>query len=235
MTQLLISVKNLEEALVVLAADVDVIDLKDPNVGALGALDLKTTVQIVQEIDGRTIVSATVGEGHRSLSELSLDIQFRAEAGVDIIKIAVSELFYQSEFIAEIHKLAKNGIKIVAVFFGDEGIDLELLPILQCAGFYGAMMDTKTKHSSLTAHQSKDSLIYFIDQCSKNNMISGLAGSLKPQHVDYLTKFNPTFIGLRGGVCENFVRESVLRGTKVIEIKNMLLTSNNLCEEAQEI
>ena len=38
MTQLLVSVKNSEEAMLVLAAGVDIIDLKDPSMGALGEI-----------------------------------------------------------------------------------------------------------------------------------------------------------------------------------------------------
>ena len=70
MTQLLISIKNAQEAKLALASGVDIIDLKDPNIGALGALDLATTKVIVDLVNGRAIVSATVGEQHSSLSEL---------------------------------------------------------------------------------------------------------------------------------------------------------------------
>ena len=52
MMRLLISVKNVEEALIALTIGVDVIDLKDPNVGALGALNLTDTQQILQAIAG---------------------------------------------------------------------------------------------------------------------------------------------------------------------------------------
>jgi len=235
MTQLLISVKSVEEALVALAADADLIDLKDPNVGALGALNLEITAQIVREVDGRAVVSATVGEGHKSLTQLCHAIQLRAELGVDIVKIAVSELFYQPEFVVELLKITKNDVKIVAVFFGDERLDLGLLPILHQAGFYGAMLDTKTKCSSLTEHQTEIALGDFINQCDENNLISGLAGSLRTQHVEYVSRFNPTFIGLRGGVCESFMRESTLCGTKVTEVKNMLPERNKQCLEAQKI
>ena len=101
MTKLLISVKNVEEAMLALAADVDMIDLKEPSVGALGALDLNISRQIVQLVSGRKLISATVGEEHRSMHALILDIQERAAIGVDIIKIAVSDFFYALGFIDE--------------------------------------------------------------------------------------------------------------------------------------
>ena len=56
MTQLLISVKNVEETLIALEAGVDIIDLKDPENGALGALDIATSKSILQVISGAAIV-----------------------------------------------------------------------------------------------------------------------------------------------------------------------------------
>jgi (5-formylfuran-3-yl)methyl phosphate synthase len=226
MTQLLISVKNTQEALLALHAGADVIDLKDPNVGALGALDMQMTLEIVEAIDGRVVLSATVGEGHVSIKALCQSIQMRADSGVDIIKIAISDFFYTDEFFIEIQKLTKSNIKIVAVFFGDGEIDFELFPILQRTGFYGVMLDTQSKQLCLLDHQSEQNICRFIEKSRENELISGLAGSLKILHIDFLIMFEPTFIGMRGGVCEENMRKSTLNNAKVQEVKNMLLKHN---------
>jgi dihydroneopterin aldolase len=235
MTQLLISVKNVEEALLAFSANVDVIDLKDPSVGALGALDAKETGKIIAAIDGFCTLSATVGEQHVRLNDLILDIEARAEMGIDLIKIGVSPLFYDENFLIEIAKLSIVGIKIVAVFFADEPIDFALLEKLQKAGCYGAMLDTKTKHDDLLTVQTIHVLQKFVDLCEKNHLRSGLAGSLKPQYIEFLHKINPTYIGFRGGVCENSVRKAALCKLKVIEVKNMLRMHNKLNAKAPKI
>ncbi|MGB7815706.1 MAG: (5-formylfuran-3-yl)methyl phosphate synthase [Methylotenera sp.] len=234
MTQLLISVRNVEEALLALDAGVDIIDLKDPNVGALGALDLVTTKQIVQAINGCGLISATAGEQHASLSGLIEDINLRAQLGVDMIKIAVSVLFYEPNFIAELSRLTREGVKIVAVFFADEALNLNLFATLQNAGFFGAMLDTKNKQHHLLEMQTKNTLQIFTQLCKKHHLISGFAGSLKPQYIGDLVKFNPTYIGFRGGVCENSMRNSTLSLLKVMEVGNMLRIHNNFNKEAQE-
>lgn len=226
MTQLLISVKNTQEAILALHAGADVIDLKDPNVGALGALDMQMTAEIVEAIDGRVVLSATAGEEHASIKALCQNIQMRADSGIDIIKIAISDFFYIDEFFIEIQKLTKSNIKIVAVFFGDGEVDFELFPILQRTGFYGVMLDTQTKQVSLLEHQSEKSIFRFIEKSRENELISGIAGSLNILHIDLLIAFKPTFIGMRGGVCEDNVRKSTLNRTKVQEVKNMLLKHN---------
>lgn len=235
MTQLLISVKNVQEAALVLAAGVDIIDLKEPNIGALGALDLLMTEQILAHVNGEKTVSATVGEQHANVAALVNDIQKRADIGVDIIKIAVSDLFQATDFYDEIAKLTNAGIKIVAVFFADNIINFELLPRLKQAGFYGAMLDTQHKQHDLLNLQSEQTLHLFIQACQKNQLVSGLAGSLKPQYVDLLLKINPTYIGFRGGVCENADRKSGLSQVKLSQLQNVLRNGNKNHTKAQLI
>jgi (5-formylfuran-3-yl)methyl phosphate synthase len=240
MTQLLISVKNAQEAKLALAAGVDIIDLKDPNIGALGALDLAETKEIVDLVNGKKLanviqVSATIGEQHATVAKLIIDIQTRADIGVDIIKIAISDLFQDTDFYNKITKITKIGIKIVAVFFADETMDLTLLPALKNAGFYGAMLDTQNKHQNLLAFQTINQLQQFIKLGEQHQLASGLAGSLQPQHIDLLLEINPTYIGFRGGVCENSQRKSTLNGAKVNDVQNMLRNGNKNRTKAQLI
>ncbi len=234
MTQLLISVKNIDEALIALEAGADIVDFKDPNLGALGALDLVISTKIIAALNGQTIISATVGEDHANLNALVLAMQMRAKIGVDIIKIGVSTLFDEANFFAEMRCLSNAGTKIVAVFFADERVDLTLLPILNQAGFYGAMLDTKNKHKNLTQVQAKNDLQNFTQSCHQHRLQSGLAGSLQPQHIDVLVEYNSTYIGFRGGVCNNFVRESDLSRDKVVEVKKLLHSHNKLNAKPQK-
>lgn len=226
MTQLLISVKNIQETLQVLDAGVDIIDLKDPDVGALGALDLTITRQIVQQVNGRKLVSATVGEQHASIDALIADIHLRVEAGVDIVKVGMSDLFKHASFYDAIIQQTKAGAKIVVVFFADEVSDLSLLPALKVAGVYGAMLDTKNKHKNLLQAQHLQALHLFTQQCHQYQLKSGLAGSLQPQHIDLLMEINPTYIGFRGGVCKNSQRKSVISASRLREVVDLLRNRN---------
>ena len=219
MTQLLISVKNVAEALIALDAGADIIDLKDPSIGALGALDAVLSLQIVHAINGRAIISATIGEQHASLNALIASIEARAKLGVDIIKIAVPKFFNEPEFLLEITQLTNNGIKIVAVLFADEPIELSLLDKCQQMGVFGALLDTNNKQQNLLQVQSQGDLQMFTQKCNLHQLQYGFAGSLRPQDIADLINFNPTFIGFRGGVCENNLRISVISRSKVLEVK----------------
>lgn len=227
MTQLLISVKNVEEALIALDAGAEIIDLKDPSIGALGALDLITSEQIVKAINKRVILSSTVGEQHKNVSELAAAICAYEKIGVDIIKIAVNDLFTHLDFKSEINKLIEKKIKLVAVFFAEDEINWPQLKQISKLGFYGAMIDTKQKKKDITQIVSLIDLQNFTQTCIFHHLKSGLAGSLKLQHINQLTHLNPSYMGFRGGVCKDFERQSILIAQNISEIKKMLLKHNN--------
>ena len=62
MTQLLISVTSLDEAQMALENGADIIDLKDPSAGALGALPVELITSIVSFVNKQKLTSATIGD-----------------------------------------------------------------------------------------------------------------------------------------------------------------------------
>jgi (5-formylfuran-3-yl)methyl phosphate synthase len=250
MTQLLVSVKSVEEALIALNAGVDIVDLKDPSVGALGALDLAVSAQIVAKTQQHNrlnmsasqyspiLTSATVGEQHISLDALVCSILKRVAINIDIIKVAVSTLEaipnWQEKFnTREITALNANA-KLVAVFFADQEVNLKLLETLRTLGFYGAMLDTSAKQQDLLTVCTKQALQIFTQTCKKNALKSGIAGSLKPQHIECLSKLSPFYIGFRGGVCESDARNKTLVVDKVVKVKKLLQEHNKLNDLARQ-
>jgi dihydroneopterin aldolase len=219
-------VRNANEAAQALAAGADIIDLKDPDSGALGALNAEDTRQVLQMVNGRVPVSATVGEDHHTLDALLDPIRLRIALGVDVVKISVSDLFYRDDFMHEVSSLASGQTRLVAVFFADSEPDFGLLPRLHQAGCWGAMLDTRYKHKNLLQNRTSDYLRHFIALCGQYGLETGLAGSLQPQDIDKLAKINATYLGFRGGVCENSSRIQSLSRIKVEAVANMLRQHN---------
>src|SRR5207248_4650901 len=60
--KLLVSVRNRAEAEAALAGGADLIDVKEPKRGALGAADARTLAAVVAAVAGRRPVSAALGE-----------------------------------------------------------------------------------------------------------------------------------------------------------------------------
>ncbi|MEN8197292.1 MAG: (5-formylfuran-3-yl)methyl phosphate synthase [Pseudomonadota bacterium] len=90
MTGMLASVGTLEEAEQVLRAGADIIDLKAPAAGALGALATRDVEAIVQRISSQRPVSATIGDLPLIPATVADAVAAMAATGVDFIKIGFS-------------------------------------------------------------------------------------------------------------------------------------------------
>jgi len=229
MTGMLASVKNLTEALQVARLKVDIIDLKQPEQGALGALSVSEVQEIVATLDETQVISATVGDLPMHADLVFDAVKAMAATGVNYVKIG---FFPEGDTLATIEKLAKfkqQSIALIAVLFADTQPDLKLLDALKIAGFQGVMLDTMDKrHGSLTDVMTVEQLKFFVNKAKDLNLLSGLAGSLKQTNINDLLKLEADYLGFRGALCQQQNRVSKLdsEAIKIIyhAVKSPLLT-----------
>ncbi len=227
MTKLLISVKSTAEAILALEAGADFIDLKDPKVGALGSLDNILCKEIVQAVNKKAVISATIGEGHTQKLALIEAIDSKVEIGVDIVKLAISDYFNDVTFLQQLQaKISSEHIKLVAVIFADEVFDFNLIEKLAEIGFYGVMLDTQNKQQNLLSVISEEDIHFFVKSCKKQGLQAGLAGSLRVECIHDLLSSFPSYLGFRSGVCLEFVRDSGLDADLIEMVKNTLHKHN---------
>lgn len=201
MTRLLASVRSLEEARIAAACGVDLIDLKDPEQGALGALALETVREIVADLAGVRPVSATAGDLPMDPRLLVAAASRIAETGVDLVKIGFFAGPDRAACVPPLEPLARRQA-LVAVLFADEHFDPDLIPRLAGAGFAGVMLDTARKKSgSLTAHLQTESIARFVAAARREGLLVGLAGSLTAADVPRLLSLGPDYLGFRSALC----------------------------------
>jgi uncharacterized protein (UPF0264 family) len=238
MTQMLASVTTLQEALIALEAGVDIIDLKNPAEGALGALPLSAIRQIVVAIDGRKCISTTIGDLPMQPKVLLQSVKRVMDTGIDIIKVGffANNNHLNDDSLACIRALkpvAAKGARLVAVMMADQNPCLELLSDFKRAGFYGVMLDTAKKDgNSLLEYILYENLQKFISDSLGFGLKVGLAGALKLEHISALVKLSPSYLGFRGAICTNLQRNSPISRFKVIEIKELLYKSNKTLSNA---
>lgn len=220
MTAMLASVSSAEEAALVLRAGVDIIDLKQPVQGALGALEVDLVKQIVHQIQGQRPVSATIGDLPMQPDTIFNAVGRMANSGVDYVKIG---FFPGGDTIGTLNKLAgltMQGIKMIAVLFADTKPDLEIISNLARADFTGVMLDTMDKQKgALTDIMQQSELQQFVDHARQHRLLSGLAGSLQIQDIPELLPLQPDYLGFRGALCSQHQRTAQLDETAVVKIK----------------
>ena len=87
MSSMLASVNSLAEAQLVERYKVDIIDLKEPAGGALGALPTAAVKQIVSGLQPSTLISATIGDLPMQPELVTAAVAAMAATGVDYVKI----------------------------------------------------------------------------------------------------------------------------------------------------
>lgn len=227
MTGMLASVKNLSEARLVLNANVDIIDLKQPEFGALGALPVESVKEIVAEINERCLVSATVGDLPMDAEIIFNAVSEMAKTGVDFVKIG---FFPEGNWLEIVQKLADltSNIKLIAVLFADTQPDFAIIPALKTAGFTGVMLDTMNKQNgSLTQVMSHETIEQFVILAKKQTLICGLAGSLRLENIAQLSPFDADYLGFRGALCHQHNRNDVLNLNALQQIRRLISASKN--------
>lgn len=197
MMKLLVSVRSVDEALLAARGGADLIDLKEPRRGALGALPLATIRDCVAALrDFDLPISATIGDRPDDIADA---VRRVAACGVDLVKVGIDR---NDAARAVLTMLAGCGRPVVPVLIADRGLDAALVEFAAGLGFAGLMVDTADKSAgSLFDCVPMAALQHFIDRARAASLLCGLAGALRLADLPRLIALAPDFAGVRSAVC----------------------------------
>jgi uncharacterized protein (UPF0264 family) len=218
--KLLISPLNEKEASEAIAGGADIIDVKNPQEGALGA-NFPWVIKRIREITPKNVkVSCTLGEVPNLPGSVSLAALGAASLGVDYVKVGLYGFKTSEEAIfllQNVNRAAKEcnpKIKVVAAGYADAerigALDPMLTPeIASNAKVDLAMIDTAVKDGKnifnfLPVKQLKK----FVDEAHKLDLEVALAGSLRKQDLPMVYDLGADVAGLRGAACTNNDRDN---------------------------
>ncbi|MCL5948917.1 MAG: hypothetical protein M1490_00365, partial [Candidatus Bathyarchaeota archaeon] len=207
--KLLISPINEAEAQEAIAGGADIIDVKNPLEGALGA-NYPWVIKNIQKLTPKPLeVSCAIGDVSNLPGSVSLAAYGAASLGVDYIKVGLYGLKTQKDAIyllQQVTKAAKSinpQIKIVAAGYADAQkigtLKTTLIPeIAHKAGADVSMLDTSTKDgTTLFTYQNKEQLQTFIQTSHDLGLKAALAGSLRKQDLATIYQLGADIAGLR--------------------------------------
>jgi (5-formylfuran-3-yl)methyl phosphate synthase len=228
-TRLLASVRSVDEALIALVSGADIIDAKDPTLGALGALHTQEISTIVTTIQGRCPISATTGDWTLGSPELLNAYQAIQNTGVDYIKVGLFGVHDEATLRHGLAQLPSPSQALqhhphrIAVILADQGIPLWPLRVLKEYGFMGVMLDTANKQAGgLRAVVSPETLCLFVTQAKEVGLMVGLAGSLRSEDIAPLSALHPDYLGFRTALCGADDRTGTLDSNRMTEIRSIL-------------
>ncbi len=242
-TMLLVSVRDLAELRSAIAAQVDVIDLKEPLDGPLAPVDPLLWRQAAREIESKTDAESA-RDGHLPLLSAALGEASEARQVADQVprsfkfaKVGPSGCDSAKRLRqnwAEIDRLLDDRIELVAVAYADWEQAHCLSPELVFeqaakAGMRRCLLDTFNKDGkSSLQHLGPQRLKQLASFAETQQIWWTLAGSIKLDHLPGLiaARIQPHCFGVRGDVCAEG-RTGILQLDRVEAWRNVVQELNS--------
>ncbi|MDR0912978.1 MAG: (5-formylfuran-3-yl)methyl phosphate synthase [Methanobrevibacter sp.] len=232
---LLISPINKEESVEAIAGGSDIVDVKNPKEGSLGA-NFPWVIREIRELTPKdTLVSATLGDVPYKPGTVSLAAAGALSSGADYIKVGLfgtknsQEAIEVMENVVKAVKGQKEDAIVVASGYADAhrvgAVDpLEIPKIAKESGSDLAMLDTAVKDGkTLFDHLDLNQLKTFVDEAHSYGLKTALAGSIKKEQLKDLHDLGCDVVGVRGAACVGGDRNTgKIDRTAVKELKSLI-------------
>ena len=217
---ILISFRSIDEVSEECLKYVDILDLKDPDKGAIGSWEIKNLKKIVHKFGNRIKISATLGDEdkvYKILNKLNLFDSLK----LDYIKFGIfTNEIEQLTFLLNSIKKRKFKTELVPVIFVENkflrNFVAENIKEFKKFGYNFLLLDTYSKNiGNVFEICSDDYLKILLNQSLVNNISIGLAGKLNLSNISKLVELQPKIIGFRSAVCVDENRKKKLSVSKL--------------------
>jgi hypothetical protein len=230
--RLLVSVVSAEEARRAVAGGADIVDVKDPGEGALGAPAPGVLSEVVRVLGGATPVSVALGDLPDLPHTAALAARGAAACGADYVKVGlrgVRELDRAVALMSAVADAVGPKVAVIAAAYADaEALDppalapASLAALVERTGIAGALVDTFIKDGrGLYGWQSEDELAELVAGTHEARGIFGVAGQLR---LGELCRVPADIVGVRSAVCRGSDRtahlEQALVAAAVAELRD---------------
>jgi uncharacterized protein (UPF0264 family) len=216
--KLLVSVVSAEEARRALAGGADIIDVKDPREGALGAPAPGVLSAVVDAVGDAAPVSVALGDQPGPPNTAALAARGAAACGARFVKVGlrgVRELDDAVALMSAVSDGAGPGVSVIAAAYAEAAalhppaLAPALLPgLVERTGIAGALIDTFVKDGrGLYGWLSESALADLIARTRGAGASFAVAGQLRPGE---LRRVDADIVGVRSAVCRGGDRSGSL-------------------------
>ncbi|MCJ7479044.1 MAG: (5-formylfuran-3-yl)methyl phosphate synthase [Candidatus Nanohaloarchaeota archaeon QJJ-7] len=212
----LVTVVNPRELETVEESFPDIVDIKNPEEGSLGAPAFGTASKVMEEIPSSVETSIAVGDVPSLPGTVSLAVHGASSLDPDYIKIGLHgpETLEEARKVVQASVDASDGSNLVVAGYADydriDSVPVEELPgIAAESGADVVMIDTAVKDgNTLTDHLQVRRIEEFVDEAHDKELLAAVSGSLSVEYVDQLRSTGADIFGVRGSVCSDGKRDT---------------------------
>ncbi|MEW4488319.1 (5-formylfuran-3-yl)methyl phosphate synthase [Thalassoglobus sp. JC818] len=237
--QLLVSVRNSEEASVALSSGVNILDFKDPSRGSLGAASGKTIEDCLcsqTKSAGRVLITVKFSCACGEVSDASprwREWNFDGQQ-IDFLKLGLSGLRSSTNWTEKWNETrqqieaqlgAAEHTSWIAVAYADELVAQSppIEDVISAAadfGCAGVLIDTYSKQSGRLREIIPDDVLEnYCHQIQSHDLFCALAGRLQLEDIAPLSKLPVDIVAVRTAACQNRDRTGPI---SEVEIRSLL-------------
>ncbi len=239
--RLLVSVVSAEEARRAVAGGADIVDVKDPREGALGAPSPRVVSEVVAAVGGAAPVSVALGDLPALPHTAALAARGAVACGAQFVKVGlrgVCEVDGAVAVMSAVLDAVGDQVGVIAVAYADAGaldppaLSPAWLPlVIERTGIAGALVDTFVKDGrGLYGWLSEAELTGFVARTRAAGGTFGVAGQLR---LGDLRRTDADIVGVRSAVCRGGDRSSEIAlelvADAVAEVRTLALRSR-MCQ-----
>lgn len=225
MTAMLASVRSLAEACLVADCGVDWIDLKEPALGALGAVEPGVIADVARHLGAHFRISATIGDCWDTPAVISARVLATQRAGAEYVKVGAYAAHPSPALLAALKAACASAARVIVVCFAESPPAAAALVALAATGIEGVMLDTANKQGpGLRGLMSASALQAFTDEARRLGLLSGLAGRLALDDIGPLLQHAPDYLGFRGALCGAAERTGTLDAARVRDVRQRVVS-----------
>ncbi|MGE4506760.1 MAG: (5-formylfuran-3-yl)methyl phosphate synthase [Desulfovibrionaceae bacterium] len=232
--QILVSVTSPEEVAEAVAGGADILDVKNPREGSLGAPQPHVVRAIREAAPAGFPVSVAIGDAPPLPGTMALAALGAAACGADYVKIGLygpADPASAEAMVGAVCRAVRSvspeaRIMVAGYADGEPRGCLKVRDLPGAAsrgGADGCMIDTLAKgEENLFSFMDVDTLRDFLERCSELGLRSALAGRLNAAHAPLLRELQPDIAGFRSAVCGGDRAGGKVDAESVRRLQNLL-------------
>jgi (5-formylfuran-3-yl)methyl phosphate synthase len=226
--RLLVSVMDGGEAARALQAGADIVDLKDPAEGSLGAPRPSTIRDVRASIPAHVPVSVAIGDLPHLPGTAALAARGAAECGAAYVKVGLMGSSTEPEAVELLRAVRdavadRSGVAVIAAAYADarrvasRPLAPELIAhVAREAGVAGCLIDTAIKDGRGLLHWLEPQTIARVAREARAaGLLVALAGSLGERDLEAVAPLGADIVGVRSAACRDGRRDGPLDPARV--------------------
>jgi uncharacterized protein (UPF0264 family) len=230
--RLLVSVVDAAEARLAVAGGVDIVDVKNPAEGSLGAPAPGVLAQVRRAVPPELPVSAAIGDLPSLPGTAALAALGATASGAAYVKVGLWGASTAEEAVAVLRAVQEaldGGAAVIAGAYADAAripsrplAPGALIAAARQAGVRGCLLDTAIKDGrGLLSWLAPDALCELVAEAHAAGLEMALAGELRAEDLPALRATGADIAGVRSAACRDGRRAGALDPSRIARLRTL--------------